>query len=377
MKRSKFILIKILYLFSFHAYGENYYLHSMADTTDNPFKQEVVEHWLSFLYETGFDKQKNYWHADEIEEWGSRFFLADNIFQFPREHFFEVFSPYILSVECIEDNYCRIETSFEQKGFTLEDTIPPTENQNPMGIIEVGVLKADDGDLYLVNLFDERTAGYNSFTEGEIHYLADPNLTRNNDEIKKATAFADSIAEIFDTDYDSIRFVVCRDPKELGYITGFNFMFGGYTTGITYQDARTIISGLGKFNYPHELGHLIIDPVVGDVNHFFNEGLVTLFGGSGDRTYDELLQDFRAEYSSINRDKFEEINKYPGSPQAYTLGALFVEVIYDEGGVELLKSFEESVTKEPWEFIKLAADKMDMEKDELLNRVNSRLEEGE
>lgn len=371
------ILASICTLLIFHeSKGKNdapaYHLHALADTTGEPKLTPLIEHWVDFLHETDPDKQKDFWHPEELKEWGSRFFMAHNIFQFPREHFFEVFTPYILSVECRNDSFCRIETSFEQEGFILEDTLPEA-NQNPMGIIEVGIQKNENGDLHLTNLFDERTGGYQSFTEGKFEYLVDPNLDPDPEEIEEAIAYADSLAAIFDTEYDSIRFVVCRDPKELGYIKGFNFMFGGYTTGIAYRDAQTIISGLGEFNYPHEIGHLIIDTAVGEVNHFFNERVVTFFGGSGNRTYEELLEDFREQFSQIDREKSEEINQHPGSPH-YTLSALFVEAMYEEGGVELLTSFEEGVTTDPWEFIKMAADKMDMDEEELLGKVNERLE---
>lgn len=344
-----------------------YYLHSIVDTASNPEIKQYINHWVDYLYTFEREEQNKFWSPEDIQSWGRPLF--QNLFQIPPEQFLRHLPPFILSVYC-KDDFCRIATSFIQPGFRPSDT-SSQYNQSPFGIIEIGVFNKE-GKLYLTHLFDRRTAGYKRLYSGKLKYLIDPNLTPDQNEITQTKAFIDSLSGLFDIETDTITFVVCRDPNELGYVLGFNFFFAGYTTGMAQYQAMTVFSGLGSFTYPHEIAHLVIDPVIEPGSRFIGEGRATYFGGSGDKTYTELLESLSKHYSEISNQVFKDIIRYPGSPQAYTLGAMLIDVILEQKGIEGLKHLSESPT-DPMEIMAFVAEILEIEMEELFAEINKRL----
>ncbi|MFW6247223.1 MAG: hypothetical protein ACOC22_03580 [bacterium] len=374
-KKIRILLLTFLACIFLYANGQDspdisprYYLHSLADTTKNPSYVPYIEHWINFLYAENDSLRRAYWNPEDIKRWGNQYALFyDGLFQFPQKQLLTYFRPYILSVYC-EENFCRIATAFWI--FNTEPSETAANNSNPFSIVEVGIYK-NNGRYYLTNLFDRRSSNWERITSGKINYLVQPAIKPDHNQMKKAGHFVDSLAGVFSTSCDSITYIVCRSPNELGYLLGFNFFYAGFTYGKTFHDARTIMSGIRSFNYPHELSHLVIDPVIKG-GHFFGEGLTTFFGGSQNKTYEEMVDEFKDKYPVVNDSLFKVITAHRGSPYSYTLAAIITEYIYDKRGIEGLKALS-GAPSGAHEFLGFLQEKTGISKQEVFEAINRKI----
>ena len=370
-----FFFLFMLLTFSIQLKGQEnkdtiprYYLHSLADTSINPSYIPFVEFWINFLYTENDSVRRTYWNPEDIKRWGNEYALFYGaLFQYPPKQLLDYLKPYILSVY-YKDNFCRITTAFWN--FSFKPTTVTKSNYNPYAITEVGIYEKD-GQMYLTNLFEQRTSGWKKFSSKKINYIVEPTLQLDYEQIKKASDFVDSLSRLFDTECDSITYVVCNSPNELGYIIGFNFFYMGYTNGRVFHDGRMLLSGLGTFNYPHEFAHFIIDPFFKS-GIFFGEGMTTYFGGSKNKSFNQLLPEFKEKYPEITDSVFTKIIKYPNSASTYILGALVVEYIYKEKGISGLKSLSETPA-DTREFISYICEKFGINKETLFQKINLRL----
>lgn len=308
------------------------------DTSANSSYNEYIKFWTDFLYEENDSIRKTYWLPSQIKRFGDDYSLFYNsLFQYPPKSLLNYYKPYILSIY-FESDTCHIVTAFWNFNFRPNDTTS-AQNSNPFSILEIGVLKKNN-NLYLTNLYDKRVQNWEKVRYGKITYLINPSLTPNKLEMEDAKNFVDTMTNIFSTEIDSITYVVCKTPQSLGYLLGFNFFYAGFATGKTFINAKIIISGRGSFNYPHELTHIIVDPFL-KPGHFLSEGIATFFGGSTNKTYKQLLKEFKNKYYPITKITFNEINEKPNSLDAYISSALMINTIYNRygiGGLEELNS---------------------------------------
>ncbi|HOF15702.1 MAG TPA: hypothetical protein PLF32_01745 [Bacteroidales bacterium] len=337
-------LVFLLNLTLFTAQGQNdkaptYYLHSLADTSAQSSYKEYVNFWIDFLYEENDSIRRAYWEPSQIGRFGDDYALFYNsLFQYPPKLLLNYYQPYILSIY-FERDTCHIVTAFWNFNFRPNDTTS-IQNSNPFAILEIGIVKKDN-NFYLINLFDKRVQNWEKVRYGKIIYFIEPSLTQIQLEMEEAKNFVDTMLAIFSTGIDTITYVVCKTPQSLGYLLGFNFFYAGFTTGKTFINAKIIISGRGSFNYPHELTHIVVDPFL-KPGHFLSEGMATFFGGSSNKTYQQLIKEFKNKYYPITKTTFDKINEKPNSLDAYISAALVVNIIYDSYGVEGLQKLNNS-----------------------------------
>lgn len=319
-----------------------FYIHAIADTTGNSDRKEIVDFWINFLYEENDSIRRTYWKPSEIKRFGDDYALFYNsLFQYPPKSLLNYFKPYILSVYLKDDVY-HVVTAFWNFNTIPNDTFAK-QNSNPFAILEVGIVKENDS-LYLLNIFDIRVHNWKRLNYGKITYIIEPSLIPNKLEMRQANDFVDSLTTIFSVDIDSITYVACKSPQTLGYLLGFNFFYAGYTSGKTFINAEMIISGMSTFNYPHELTHIVLDPLL-NPGHFLSEGLATFFGGSKEKTYSQLLKEFKYRHPIITESMVDEIIAKPNAPVAYTLGALVANAIYKNYGITGLVKLKASPSK--------------------------------
>lgn len=308
-----------------------YYVHSIVKDLA-PDYQEVVDFWINFLYEENDDIRRTYWDTSEIKRFKSHYALFyGSLFQFPAKQFLNYFKPYILSVY-LDGNTYHIVTTFWN--FDFKPSSNPKQNNIPSATIEIGVRK-EDNKLYLVNLFDKRIKNWQKFKYGKLNYIISPFLTPKKSEMEEAQLFIDSLSNIFSVDTSiSYTYVVCETAQQLSYLLGFNFAYIGVTYGLALPDARFLFSGTQKFNYFHELAHLIINPLLPNTQKFFSEGLATFFGGTRDKNYVEHLKEFKKKYKKVTKLDYNQIIKKPNFNDSYVLGVLVINFIYDSYGVK-------------------------------------------
>lgn len=196
MKKHNFILCLVLVLSCNIVSAQNqedktskYYLHSIVDTTGNSEHKEIIDFWISFLYEESDSIRKTYWKPSEIERFGNDYALFyKSLFQYPSKTLLNYFKPYILSIY-IEDDTYHIVTAFWNFNSIPNDS-SAIQNANPFAIVEIGIAK-ENNNLYLLNLFDERVQNWAKHRYGKISYVIEPSVLKNKIEIKQAKAFID------------------------------------------------------------------------------------------------------------------------------------------------------------------------------------------
>lgn len=378
----KAIIIILLFVLSFSLHSQTkdtipkYFIHSLADTSIHPEYIPYINHWIDFLYTENDSLRKTYWDPKDIQKWGDGYALFyGGIFQYPVSVTLSFLKPYILSVYC-KNGHCQITTAFWK--LNSDPTTEISKNQNPYGIVEVEIYQKD-GEMYISNLYEKRIANWNKLIAGKIKYIIDPELKADTVAIKKAKHFVDSLSGLLNVDYDSITYVVTNSPNTLGYILGFNYFFMGRTNGRVSYEGRTIFSGVGTFNYPHELSHLIINQLLQAKNQLFGEGLTSYFGGNynyrneKNMTFEEGIKDFQKLFPIINDSIFSKINKYPNASPAYILGALIVEQIYLDKGINGLKALADTGEK-PEDLLNAISKKFNINRKELFQAINTRLD---
>lgn len=369
-----FLFLNIIVIQAQEAVEPRYYLHALADTSTHPEYVPYIDHWIEFLYTENDSIRRTFWEPEDIQKWGNEYALFySGLFQYPVQLTLKMLKPYILSMYC-KDKHCRITTAFWK--LNTDPTNEISKNQNPYGIVEVEVYEKD-GQLYISNLFEKRVANWDQVTAGKIKYVVDPNLITDSSAIQKSLHFVDSLSTLLNVDYDSITYVVSSSPNNLGYILGFNYFFMGYTYGRVSYDSRTLFSGVGSFNYPHEFAHLIVNQVVQTKNQLLGEGMPTYFGGTrynnSNLTYLEALNEFQKIHPIINDSVFSNINKYPNFFAAYVVGAIIVEQVYLKKGIEGLKAIAD-VGTEPEDILLAISEKFNISREELFSAINKRLD---
>jgi hypothetical protein len=155
-------------------YKQSYYLHTLADTSLNPSYKKFINFWIDFLYTEKDSMRRIYWNPNDIKRWGNEYSLFYYGFsQYPLFQLLKYFNPYILSVYN-NNEFCQITTAFWNFKFTPSDSSAKL-NSNPFCIVDVGIYEKN-GHLYLTNLFDRRTAGWEKFSLGKINYIVEPTL---------------------------------------------------------------------------------------------------------------------------------------------------------------------------------------------------------
>ena len=342
MKNQYLILLLIFYFLIIDAKSQeththNYYTHAISNLTNDESVKGYINFWMNFLYEENDSIRKEYWLPSEVERFSDDYSLFYNsLFQFSPTILLNYFIPYVLSVY-FEDSICHIVTAFWNFDIKPSDTLSE-QNSNPFAILEIGVLKINN-TFYLINLLDERTKHWSSYQYRNINYIIDPDIKPNYIEMKKANDYLDSLQINFNLSFKPVSYFVCKTSQDLGYLLGFNFFYAGYTSGKTFSKARIIISGNENFNYQHELTHICLDSLF-NPGHFLSEGLATYFGGSKNKTYLQLKDEFKKEYKQIDSTIFNQIMVKPNSTNAYILSALIIDFIYQNYGKSKLMQLQ-------------------------------------
>lgn len=322
-----FIAFTFCLLNSYSQESQRYYQHAIV----NPEHRPIIDFWINFLYEENDSIRKSYWNKEERNKLGSYYCLfCNNFFQYPRIKQLEYFKPYILSIE-ERDNQYFIKTAFWHFDFDPSDS--SNKNQNPAGIITV-VVEEEEDNLRLRNVLSYRTSLMKNFQQGKLKYFVDANTKIDTLACIQASQFSDSIANVWNTSYDSINYYVSGSPEELGRLLGFDFFYYGYSNGVSLLDAHLLMATANNFVYRHELVHMVLGSFP---NALFSEGLATYMGGSHNIPYDSLAIAFIEKYPSLSMIDVENILIVYNARDFYVLGAMICNIVHQNKGIAALK----------------------------------------
>lgn len=351
---------------------EKFYLHSKVFQSINNDKslEPLIKHWIAFLYEPIDSLRKYYWDINDIDLFHEDYCLfCKHLFQFPRETFLNEFKivPYIISIEKREDIYF-IKSMFVQKNINLSNSF--TENQNPVGIIKVGIIK-NKNKLFLKNIIYEETSKWLQYQAKHIKYFVEPSIEIDSVNCLKAARFCDSLSyKWYGTEYkDTIQYFVTPSSESAELLLGLDFAFFGSFTGVTLNNAGIIIDGTKNFNFRHELVHIVLGEFS---NRLLNEGLATYFGGIGHFDFITILSEFSKKNYPLTKDKIKQFYGYPGFRDYYVFGALICEQIYGFKGINGLKLMTDSGVGDDL-LIQNVCKLLNITEDELIEKINDRI----
>jgi len=364
-----------------------YYLHSQEFQLMNEEKQKAIDLWIDFLYNPNDSLRKSFWCPDDVRYLGKNYALFDrSFFQFglERAEQLAILKPYILYVEPLNDVFF-ITTLFAKFPLTVSDS--SINNQSPWAIIKVAVRKEND-KYFLKNVLSYETEFWKKYKYEYLNYLVHPAVEVDTVAMREAKQFIDSLSilwngEKFDKQID---YYVAPSSSKITDITGYQFAFLGNMTGMVLQDSNTnsilLFTGLSNFIYKHEFVHIVLDEFG---NFLWDEGLATFYGGTGAMggklDFAQNKKDFFDEFGELTLEKLDEMFEYRW--KIYPLGAMVVEQIYKEKGIDGLKQFSQKFKVEDDEekefthhskqakiAFKMAAEFLGITETELIEKIN-------
>jgi len=257
---------------------------------------------------------------------------------------------------------------FVQKNINLSNSF--TENQNPVGIIKVGIIK-NKNKLFLKNIIYEETSKWLQYQAKHIKYFVEPSIEIDSVNCLKAARFCDSLSyKWYGTEYkDTIQYFVTPSSESAELLLGLDFAFFGSFTGVTLNNAGIIIDGTKNFNFRHELVHIVLGEFS---NRLLNEGLATYFGGIGHFDFITILSEFSKKNYPLTKDKIKQFYGYPGFRDYYVFGALICEQIYGFKGINGLKLMTDSGVGDDL-LIQNVCKLLNITEDELIEKINDRI----
>lgn len=197
---------------------------------------------------------------------------------------------------------------------------------------------------------------WESVVDNEARYIISPNRdTDYAEDIKKQRKFNDFISEYLGVEKIPYTFYSTIHVEEFFNLQGFQYhpmMYADSTGGIVFNDV--ILSANNSEFYPHEISHLYIKSRMPHIDAYFDEGLATLFGGSGKTSYLEYvnkLKDNIQQFDFINiiqKDIFDRTLWQEDMPITYVLAAVIcdygINKIGKDNFFELVNSSNEKGT---------------------------------
>jgi hypothetical protein len=296
--------------------------------------KDVLATWLNYLKTKDSLYLINpYWSTEEY----NRRKLPDSFFKDLNHSVFfnekNYYKPTVIAVEKIDNSYflkTLFASSEKDDGYT-----------RLAYIINVEVIR-ENNNWKLKSMLDRNLLeNYNYRKEGNIHYYYYKDKKIDLVLCSKFNIENIKIAEKFGINPLTITYFLCKNNREAQRLKGFDFepsmYYSNQVSGLIDAMNTTIYAGNNSEWYLHELVHLYVYNVFGaDVNHCFNEGVATYFGGSVGYPLEYHLKKL-AIYVKKNSVNFldlpslERIDDYTNFQ--YTIGGLFCKIMHSREGM--------------------------------------------
>lgn len=185
------------------------------------------------------------------------------------------------------------------------------------------------------NFLNYSTKNWQVLKKGSIIYKISPYKTINVEEMEEQQADIQKLCTFFEVKPIHTVFYSCRNPIELFQIRGFDYLPNMYidkTGGIVYA-GNHVFSGNNKEIYTHEIAHIYLGTCFPTIHILLNEGMATLWAGSGEHAYSwhkQIFKKYIAEHSAtFHAEEYfyasDAIRAYKKTPISKMIGALICE----------------------------------------------------
>jgi hypothetical protein len=188
-------------------------------------------------------------------------------------------------------------------------------------------------------------------SKGQVTFWYAPGQHPNESKISHASAFVDSVVNLFHVASNHLDMYVAGSMEEAMRAIGIDFFpeasadrgRGGRGGG-----GGIVLAGnpaIGEA-YTHEMVHVILGPTFPSRNRLFNEGVATWLGGSRGRTPQETFVRLRQIQAARPALTFAQVlnNDIPDAEAEemtdafYATGALVVDTVYRRAGIDGLRA---------------------------------------
>jgi len=211
--------------------------------------------------------------------------------------------------------------------------------------VTVFALRSEDGWVF-ANALPRLTQTWRRETIGRITYVMEPGYPFNRERAEQAAAFVDSLASAFGVpQIDPLTYFLTTSSDEVYRIMGLESeKKWGPVGGVAQPTNHQLFSGIPAVgeDYRHELTHIVILPLMGRTTYFVSEGVPTWLGGTTGMDFPTAargLAAFLRQHPGVDLDSIMS-GHYPVA-QFYAAAAVFVKLVYDQGGTGAVKALFE------------------------------------
>jgi hypothetical protein len=306
--------------------------HPWADSTARGPEAEIYRTWVRYLssiapyYYVGAWKPSPYWLAAEQRRW--------HVYALPMAYLPDSARPEVIRIEPVSDSVYRVVTRFDEDSAT-------SPMRSPSVRMTVFAVRSGDGWV-LSNALPRLTVTWRRETVGPITYVMEPGYPFDRGRAQRAVGFTDSVAAAFGVPrLDHLTYYLTSSEDEVYRIMGLETdIKWGPVGGVVQPTNHQLFSGIPSIgeDYRHELAHMVLLPLMGNTSFLVSEGVPTWLGGTTGMDFPTAargLARFLADHPAVTLDTF--LTRRIPPPVSYAALAVFVQMVYERGGMEAVK----------------------------------------
>lgn len=315
--------------------------HPWAASPAQGPEAEIYRTWLRYLeslhgqYAQGAWKPSPYWLAAEQRRW--------HVYALPMAYLPDSARPEVLRIEPVSDSVYQVVTRFDEDSAT-------SPMRSPSVRMTVFAVRSGDGWV-LSNALPRLTATWRRETVGPITYVMEPGYPFDRGRAERAVGFTDSVAAAFGVPrLDHLTYYLTSSEDEVYRIMGLETdIKWGPVGGVAQPTNHQLFSGIPSIgeDYRHELAHMVLLPLMGNTSFPVSEGVPTWLGGTTGMGFPAAargLARFLAEHPAVTLDTF--LTRRIAPPESYAAMAVFVQMVYERGGMEAVKGLFDAGARE-------------------------------
>jgi hypothetical protein len=303
--------------------------------------KEPLQLWLNFLKSKDDKQGAHYWNSKEVKQYSDiTYFQLKDLDYFEDGKFINTLNQgtTVLSITK-KDTLYKITSMLR---FKVNDSVSST----PFIFHVYASIEKESGLLKLYNPFPiNQRLMMQEKNYKNIHYVFPKYHKFNKLLAKEQARKIDFVEREFNLKLNLPTFIFTNNRSELYRLLGYDFNFQDIGDEKPFGHAfvqynYVYTCGNGEY-FPHELIHLLINPIWPKAHGWFIEGFATYFGESRGRSLDWHLNNFKKYYLAHPMEDYSDLlskrNIDDISGYQYVVGGLFVKLAYEKGGAESVK----------------------------------------
>jgi hypothetical protein len=294
--------------------------------------KNVLNIWDQFLYSNNRpDFAENNWSKEEKLFFGQPDYSYRFIDKSPIYGELKTYNPLIISVRKIDSSLYEIKTMF----YSIDDM----SRIKTSSIRDVYVIK-EDGKWVLQSALYRNMKKLRNKVVGYLTYWFEEGFDFNVQRAKLFNEENKKLADIYNVLPYKVNYIVTNSKIEYLKICGYSFhpemALNDYSSAVSFDGLKMILSGNGREDYFHELVHIYTGYKSINCHYIFNEGVSTYLGGSRGFNLDyhlSVLYHYTRDNKVDFNDRYFLRKRIDKTNVDYAIGGLFCKIMYDREGI--------------------------------------------